>query len=107
MDNKVIYEMVNELITMYPHLKEDKNTIISKFIEVKLDVTTELTNQIFDKITYEGKIYYMNKRGSLFDDHANVVGVYRQKEGATEYCLFEQVKELKDKLSNTKPIILE
>jgi hypothetical protein len=74
--NEDIADIVNQIICLYPQLKDDKMLIINKLKnkeEKQINIDTEL---IFDKIILDNNIYYKDKNNYLWNSDASIVGIY-------------------------------
>jgi hypothetical protein len=93
--NEDIADIVNQIICLYPQLKDDKMLIINKLKnkeEKQINIDTEL---IFDKIILDNNIYYKDKNNYLWNSDASIVGIYDYD---SVYYLFSSVDELNKEL---------
>lgn len=85
-------DIINSLIDMFPELEFKKEkivepivndaSVVSKEVEIPNTVTkvksTEVdyasAEMVFDVIEYEGKQYYLNESGGVWDEKAQLVG---------------------------------
>jgi hypothetical protein len=91
-NNKIILgklNAINEVIKMYPHLKKDKNKILSKVLTPRTSTSTHMEEKgyVLQKVEIEGKIYYRDSYNAIMDDKLNLVGLYNCKNQVYEYMM--------------------
>jgi len=94
-------EIVNKIISMYPELQKDREKIINNIKETKCifqDVSGEIICDIFK---HNGKLYYYDQLGCIYDQNTKFVGV-RKDNNIFFFSEMKKYKTILNKLMRKK-----
>ena len=107
-----IKHLLDEISTVYPKIKEDKDFIINKLLKKKI---TDNEDYVLDKLEFEpgvivtgkyekiyipkGKSYYVDQFDNIIDNELNYVGICNRTINGVQYMFFNSVSTLPIKIT--------
>ena len=70
-------ELIEKLFKLFPELKDKNKHIVIQ--DNKKETVTETTDEnlvVLDVLNYDGKIYYKDKLGGIWDEQCDLVGIF-------------------------------